>query len=220
MKYAIRVYEGNLKFLFLQNSLASVSQFIDIARDSFWLNKDDAISLAKYIFEQDTYKISTNYKNILSPLVIEAKLREFASNYDAIDDNRLSEILFELIEQNSLENINKLISVWENFWTKLFILPSELRNAIYTHHVKMNSEVLWVLLLRKSISLVRISTRILKNEFINTVKFIKKETTSNKSNKSEDINFCKFKCKLFKLIWIFFKIVTSFILVYWKINTR
>ena len=79
-----------------------------------------------------------------------------------IENKRMFSLLSELITHNSSTCIDDFITTIESFYDKKFILPSQFRSLIYSKQLDVDSEILWILLLRRTVSLTQISTSVLK----------------------------------------------------------
>ena len=190
IKFALLVFDSNLKSQVFHNSNIRFDQFVEISRDSFLLDKESSILLAQYIYSSDEQSQRKLKYQINSELIVQ-KLTELVPNLAKIEDSSLQTILMQIFSGLKSEEVKSVVLKVENNLKSYYILPFEFIQLIQelplkgkdfliskksilqvfsSIGAKIKFDSLIALLLRKSQSLLKIKSNVIRKEMLDLAK--------------------------------------------------
>ena len=124
IKFALLVFDSNLKSQVFHNSNIRFDQFVEISRDSFLLDKESSILLTQYIYSSDEQSQRKLKYQINSELIVQ-KLTELVPNLAKIEDSSLQTILMQIFSGLKSEEVKSVILKVESNLKSDYILPFE-----------------------------------------------------------------------------------------------
>ena len=195
-----------------------IDNFVDIVREKFILAKDDAILLAKYIFNLNSESHSQMWLEVSSDH-IEQKLRDLTSINDKINKDYLKIVISKIVENLSSEELRLFLYNLQNFQKSDSVIPYEfikimynlplksknlillvykkeyiylkknlkLKNSFYIYLIpiidfKIEIDTLIILLFRKSKSLRKIKSSVIKTEITDIIRSMIRAKFRSKTN--------------------------------------
>ena len=120
-----------------------IDNFVDIVREKFILAKDDAILLAKYIFNLNSESHSEMWLEVSSDH-IEQKLRDLTSINDKINKDYLKIVISKIVENLSSEELKLFLYNLQNLQKSDSVIPYEFIKIMYNLPLKSKNLIMLV----------------------------------------------------------------------------
>ena len=175
------IFEENMINLFDKADLTT-PELIDILRDKFLLEKDEAVLFADFIMSNSYKENRRTVVSKLSSVEIVRRIVEFAGDYQQLNSDKLSKQKEEVKKNFNNDEKEKLISKLKLLNGSSFIYVYDFMKIVSQSEIFTNIEAVSTILLRKSCSLLKITREVIKSEIIEFLETLKPQLENTKRN--------------------------------------